>query len=512
MKIRFPLTCLFALAVLPYAGMYTLWNTSHLFLPDDAYYYLQIAKNLHDGWGSTFDQINPTNGYHPLWLLSISPLASPALSKDVFVSLVLLLQCGFIAGSWFLAYRVLYPQTDRKGLILSLLVATLLTWNYYISKTIINGLDSAMFLILSVLLLRMGSLWITEHRAMSYKRSISLGLLLSLTILARLDGIFYVPVILAAWCWYRSNRLKEEWRHFALVGFLPGMFLAGYMVLNQKLFGIWMPVSGYIKREWQPLGPSAPSLVAFVLFLGVLILLSRFALRSLRDRAHSAGCAALLMLTGFLALYEADLMVLRTTVIPDIWYLSQHVLWFFMVTVLLLERLLKTRRIVKYTAIPIICIIWGIGILATWNIRLQPSSYDRYIAAREAAQWMNTHLPEDAILAGWDVGLVGYYAERPVVNLDGLVNSYEYYNAMNRREGIEFLDRTGVDYIVQYYNWGFVNYSKPGFDMDEFRKRADRAVWSRDVRFASLREALRTGKRIIRKHPYQIRRYESAAR
>ena len=41
---------------------------------DDAFYYFQIARNLAEGKFSTFDGgITRTNGYHPLWLLLITP-------------------------------------------------------------------------------------------------------------------------------------------------------------------------------------------------------------------------------------------------------------------------------------------------------------------------------------------------------------------------------------------------------------------------------------------------------
>ncbi len=41
---------------------------------DDAYYYFQIAYHLAEGKFSTFDGgITRTNGYHPLWLLLITP-------------------------------------------------------------------------------------------------------------------------------------------------------------------------------------------------------------------------------------------------------------------------------------------------------------------------------------------------------------------------------------------------------------------------------------------------------
>ena len=41
---------------------------------DDSFYYFQIARNLAKGKFSTFDGgITRTNGYHPLWLLLITP-------------------------------------------------------------------------------------------------------------------------------------------------------------------------------------------------------------------------------------------------------------------------------------------------------------------------------------------------------------------------------------------------------------------------------------------------------
>ncbi|MEJ7652805.1 MAG: hypothetical protein WKH64_05415 [Chloroflexia bacterium] len=43
-----------------------------LYVPDDSYYYFEIARNL--GVRSTFDGVGQTNGYHPLWLLVITPI------------------------------------------------------------------------------------------------------------------------------------------------------------------------------------------------------------------------------------------------------------------------------------------------------------------------------------------------------------------------------------------------------------------------------------------------------
>ena len=44
---------------------------SELFLVDDAFYSMKIARNIAAGLGTTFDGIHPTNGFQPLWVLSL---------------------------------------------------------------------------------------------------------------------------------------------------------------------------------------------------------------------------------------------------------------------------------------------------------------------------------------------------------------------------------------------------------------------------------------------------------
>ncbi|MFN7144622.1 MAG: hypothetical protein ACK4YP_12660, partial [Myxococcota bacterium] len=48
-------------------------------VPDDALFYLVIARNLGAGRGFTFDGVDPTTGFHPLWLaiVAMGPTSSP---------------------------------------------------------------------------------------------------------------------------------------------------------------------------------------------------------------------------------------------------------------------------------------------------------------------------------------------------------------------------------------------------------------------------------------------------
>src|SRR5438445_9973613 len=61
-------------------------------VPDDAFYYFTIARNLVHGLGLSFDTVHPTNGMHPLWLFLIAPIFSLGLTKWGYIQAVLLLQ------------------------------------------------------------------------------------------------------------------------------------------------------------------------------------------------------------------------------------------------------------------------------------------------------------------------------------------------------------------------------------------------------------------------------------
>ena len=69
----------------------------HLF-KDDAFYYFQIARNLAEGKFSTFDGgMTLTNGYHPAWMLMLTPLYW-IFDLEEALGAIKVLEIGLIAG------------------------------------------------------------------------------------------------------------------------------------------------------------------------------------------------------------------------------------------------------------------------------------------------------------------------------------------------------------------------------------------------------------------------------
>ena len=72
------------------------------------------------------------------------------------------------------------------------------------------------------------------------------------------------------------------------------------------------------------------------------------------------------------------------------------------------------------------------------------------MANRDAGDWIAANLPADAVLASWDAGVVGYFSDRSVINLDGVVNSYEWHRASETGGTAAFLQEDGLGWIVNH--------------------------------------------------------------
>jgi hypothetical protein len=72
------------------------------------------------------------------------------------------------------------------------------------------------------------------------------------------------------------------------------------------------------------------------------------------------------------------------------------------------------------------------------------------VASREAGLWVARELPPDAVLGMKDSGAFSYFAQRRVMNLDGVANSFDYQRALCAGELERFLRDRGVEYVAQH--------------------------------------------------------------
>jgi len=159
---------------------------------DDAFYYYKVAQNVIGGYGFTFDQINLSNGFHPLWMIVCLCVFGLSKQNLLLPLRVLILVSGAFNGlTGVFLFRLLKKFLHPAAAVLGAVVWMLLPSVY--NTTAVHGMEailSAFFLVL--FLLQSVNIIQSEHQSRS-KRITSLliaGLLAALFILSRLDNVF----------------------------------------------------------------------------------------------------------------------------------------------------------------------------------------------------------------------------------------------------------------------------------------------------------------------------------
>lgn len=166
------------------------------FTTDDAFYYFKVAQNIAAGNGVTFDGINVTNGFHPLWMLVCIPVFWLAQFDLLLPLRIIVVIAGLLsAGAGILLFRLLRRLVSPY---IAAFIALLWTCSWTVYASIIeNGLESGLSAFLIVLLVALVS-GISERNALTWKQGSLIGLIAGLTVLARLDNI-YLVMLLGVW-------------------------------------------------------------------------------------------------------------------------------------------------------------------------------------------------------------------------------------------------------------------------------------------------------------------------
>jgi len=207
------------------------------FTRDDAYYYFKVAQNISEGHGSTFDGINRTNGYHPLWMLICVPIFALARFDLILpLRVLLLVMSGLSVATAILLYRLL-------GRIFAPAIGAIAALFWVFSYDVLaiiyqQGLESgiaAFFIVLLVYrLYEFERTWRKED--VSPKHIGTLAVIAVLTLFSRLDLVFLAGMV-GLWVVFRGHLLRF---------FLP-LDIASIVILTILAFMIRVGLIGYFE-------------------------------------------------------------------------------------------------------------------------------------------------------------------------------------------------------------------------------------------------------------------------
>ena len=192
-----------------YAALSDAQNLSwRWFTRDDAYYYFKVAQNISEGRGSTFDGINPTNGYHPLWMLICVPIFALARFDLILpLRILLLVMSGLSVATAILLYRligkVFAPAIGAIAAVFWVFSFDVLTIVYQ------HGLETgiaAFFIVLLIYkLYEFEKSW--RIKSVSKTQILTLGILGTLAMFSRLDLVFLAAMV-GLWVVFRGHPLR----------------------------------------------------------------------------------------------------------------------------------------------------------------------------------------------------------------------------------------------------------------------------------------------------------------
>jgi hypothetical protein len=409
---------------------------------DDSFFYIKIARNISVGLGSTFDSVNPTNGYHPLWLMILSLLFFSAkfvfgdLTPEFTFRLTLLTEfvlCSMISLFLYKTFALLY----KKNLYIFFGVCILLNLAYVF--TIDLGMETHLTILLIALYFYCKTIEVKTNTSLVIVKSV----LLSCIFLSRTDYLFtLIPVMLIAELFTHWNNKKESL--FLIVSILISS--STYFLLNLYLFGDFFAISSHIKNTFP-----APVLIynlsgifgffhkrlAFQLIF-FIISFSLFLILIIKSREKNPhfdfDLFLSFMLTGTSSFLLLHLFFNGENIKP--WYMGST---FFLVTIALTRMLAFDYSKV---AVLLIAVFFAFGIIAPRSN--QDSAYEY---AKDLTMLTK---PTDLIYQIDASGIVGLFSERNVINGDGMVNSFEYYEHMKTNRVKEYLQNKNINYYSVY--------------------------------------------------------------
>lgn len=428
---------------------------------DDTYYYLQTAWNLKRHGFATFDGIHPTNGVQFLWFWVLAGLAWFVPGKIAFLQLSLALSAAANAAChwpiWRLARSLGIPS-------LAVWISTLWLLQSLGSVAYSRGLENSIHALIFWCLVWQAVELLDAVDRGGRPRLLLLTALLVLNAWARIDaGIFSALIFL--YCLLRAIQTGAiQWgrhRDRALVLGASALALAGFSVqcaVFHWMGGSFLPVSALVKAGGE-IGPlrdgslvaalmrfglphALPPGVAWV-FLGSYLWLGRHAESRLRSWREFWW----LLLVGVVV----HLIVVRG---GQYWYLTpSNVFWSITLGLaahgflarLVMQRWARLARAAPWLFVVVALGVTGVQVQERWQ--REPNFYN---LRANVARWASVKLPPDTVFASWNAGQLGYFSEQPVINLDGLANSAQYYEQVLRggRPLKDYLVENGVDFII----------------------------------------------------------------
>lgn len=428
------------------------YSTSEPGFPlDDAWIHQTYAKNLAQSGAWEFLPGEVSGGStSPLWTMMLSLGFLLGFETPFFWTAIL--SIASLIGIGMVIFEIL-RKSDRSSFILGLLGSVFVVLDWHLLWSSVSGMETILFCFFSLFLVLL---------LLEAKQWLGIGIIAGLIIWIRPDGITWlgpVLLILIVKVYQKRTQLLDCLRLILPIVLLIGL----YALFNYSVSGTVWPNTFYAKQMEY----------ASVLQQSIFIRLWKVFLIPISG-------AGIFLMPGFI---QAIIISIKNR---KLW-LIVLLLWFFGYGMIYALKLPVTYQHGRYL-FPLIPIFYLIGLIGSLNIyelirksfpkRLKIFRLFCFSAAAasilfagislgtfaqdlntinklmvQPALWVKEHTPQNAIIAAHDIGALGYFSERKLVDLAGLINP-EIIPIMRDEVALkEFLNNKEVEYLVVFRDW-----------------------------------------------------------
>jgi hypothetical protein len=429
---------------------------------DDSWIHVQYARTIFEGTPWEYAQGIPSTGSSgPLWSVLLAPIFLFGSSHDAIVTSVLTISGILFIIDTFLVGEIVKQHTGRwQYAVFGQVIFVLVPRN---AGLMLSGMETplGMMMILLALLFLPRPEW---------KYDILLGVVVGFAYLCRPEF-----VLLAALCLpvrslavlYRDSNRKRRFLTLTAMFALAALVVLPWILHCYNTTGLPLPDSYYSKMRWgvnQEMidlwnyfwfvawFPTEPYLLLSFVGGGVLLVLKR--------KPYE-----LIMISSLYALYRLTMpsmsfLFAARYLVPlfDIMAIA-----FTCGIALIVEHLFKLKHFQNvadpdFTVLATIVVTF---ILFTPSIVSSIGYVDHHANQTKNIEemqvhlslWIRNNMPENATIATYDVGAIGYFAHGIVLDLYGLVTPVVLHNHTNMQEQARFLRDMNCTVIMFYVEW-----------------------------------------------------------
>ena len=419
---------------------------------DDAWIHQTYAKNLFQTGKWTFSGGTISGGSTgPLW--SIILVMGQVIGKPIVWSYIVgVLLLGLIS----LLGEKIYRKVTEKGKGTFPLVGLFIVTEWHFIWAALSGMETLLYSFGILLTFYL----ILFH---PYKSFVT-GIIIGIFVWARPEAVTLLGPCAFVYFFERDD---DRWKNFfqKLFGLVSGLLipLIPYLIFNYYVAGTLFPNTFYAKQmEYSilrgiPIYARVWSLLKLPLIGSGILLLPGFIYEVWQSIKHKKRylISAFLWWAGIIGIYAVNLPVTY----QHGRYLIPSMLVFYLISLIGMASIIKwlntKKEKWKLLSFLWVCCVGGVQISF---LILGAGTYAKDVAIIEtemvaSAKWIASNTEDNALIAAHDIGALGYFGERRIVDLAGLINPDVIPIIRNEDALKSYLNEKDVNYILTFPSW-----------------------------------------------------------